>query len=90
MSKFYSWRQNNSGGFYLFDTMTVIVEADNLEEARKIAYRESEVYEGMGPNDCDCCGGRWFHPWSDDCSEASVGVESWEEARRKKIRIIRK
>ena len=89
MSKFYTFRQNNSGGFYLFDAREVIVEADSLSEAEEIAYRETDVYEGLGPHDCECCGGRWWHPW-EGSEESSVGVKSWAEARENGIVIVRK
>ena len=90
MSKFYTFTQNNSGGFYLYHYETVIVEADNLEEAESIAERESDVYCGMGPHDCECCGPRWWYPYGDDDCEDTAGVASWREATQERIRIIRK
>jgi len=90
MKRFYSFRQSNSGGFYLFDTREVIVEADSLAEAESIAESYSDVYSGMGPHDCDCCGPRWDYPWDNESFDTSVGVGSWESARKNKIRIIRK
>ena len=66
-TKFYTFRQNNSGG--VFDgPVYVIVEATSAEEANRIAENSEIVYfdgcdKGM---DCPCCGDRWYPQWSDD------------------------
>lgn len=87
--KYYTFSQTNSGGYYLFDTQEVIVEADSLQEAIEIAERETEVYPGMGSNDCECCGPRWDYPWNNDF-ESRLGYSSWEDVRRDGVKIIYK
>lgn len=63
MSKFFTYRQNNSGGGFAIDENVkeyVIIEAHSSEKANKIAesigvYFDG-VYKGKG---CSCCGDRW-------------------------------
>ena len=69
--KYYTFRQTNSGGYYLFDIKRVVVEAFSLDEAIGIAERETEVYSGLGSADCDCCGPRWDYPWDEDSYDES-------------------
>lgn len=67
MSKFYSFRQNNSGGGFDFDadagiTTTVIVEAESADAANAHLERIGGYFNGAndyGP-DCPCCGDRWY------------------------------
>lgn len=58
---FYDYRQNNSGGsFYLDETVghSVIVEAEDYEQANKRAKEIGLYFDGAG--DCPCCGNRWY------------------------------
>lgn len=61
--KFYTFNQNNSGGYYVNDKDAgvceyVIIEANNPEEA-------CEIFQNIGDsvvsfwNSCPCCGVRW-------------------------------
>lgn len=71
---FYTFRQNNSGGSFVFDPVsgistTVIVEADDLEEAVYRAQRIGLYFNGVDDgSDCGCCGDRWYEPFYDDGS----------------------
>jgi hypothetical protein len=62
--KFYSFRQNNSGGFFkeLENGMFhLIVEADSEEEANEIAQENGVYFDGCKEGlDCECCGDRWY------------------------------
>jgi len=56
---FFTFRQNNSGGFFQgFET--VIVEAANAAEANDVALEYGVYFDGAGSIDCDCCGDRWY------------------------------
>lgn len=61
----FSFRQNNSGGYYvLTDDVGVMVwvEAAGAEQANE---RFSEL-DNRSSNYCDCCGPRWLYtPYSD-------------------------
>lgn len=58
---FYDYRQNNSGGNFTLPAVTVIVEADNAQEADYIAEDLGLYWDGVRLEiDCDCCGDRWY------------------------------
>ena len=67
--KFYTFDQNNSGGYYIQnDTFgiceVVIIEANNASTAwEKLKSLEDEVPNLF--NYCGCCGERWSN-WNDD------------------------
>lgn len=68
-TKFYEFRQNNSGGSFDYDeqrgiSVSVIVEAVNSAEAVDKALEIGLYFNGEG--DCECCGDRWYEPWRDD------------------------
>lgn len=61
-TNFYTFDQNNSGGFSKFNkydgiTEYVIVEANNENHANEIAESIGIYFDGEG--DCKCCGNRW-------------------------------
>ena len=58
---FYTFSQNNSGGFY-DGPKYVCVEASSLEEAVSRALETGIVYfHGVSDGrDCGCCGDRWY------------------------------
>jgi hypothetical protein len=62
--KFYSFRQNNSGGFFkeLENGMFhLIVEANSAQEANEIAQEQGVYFNGCEDGlDCECCGDRWY------------------------------
>ena len=59
---FFSFHQNNSGGFFKIDNdkgidAYVIVEGDTVEEVMDKAEKIGLYFDGDG--DCSCCGNRW-------------------------------
>jgi hypothetical protein len=68
---FYTFRQNNSGG-YDIGPKVVIIEADNCTEANSIACDKADVYfDGCDTGrDCNCCGDRWYPVGENDSSES--------------------
>ena len=61
-TKFYEYRQNNSGGSFHRDEKIgideyVYIEAESAEEANTKAEKVGLYFEGKG--DCECCGNRW-------------------------------
>lgn len=60
---FWTYIQNNSGGFFEGPARVVIVEADTPDEADKVAEARAGLYfDGNG--DCACCGNRWTSMWA--------------------------
>ena len=60
---FYTFRQNNSGGYYS-GPQFVCVEAETLQEANDLF--ESCGYSFGMVDSCTCCGARWSEAWDDD------------------------
>lgn len=75
---FYTYRQNNSGGSFVYDAdlgiaIAVIVEADDLPEASAKAEDIGLYFDGCETGrDCDCCGDRWSEPWDDGTETPSL------------------
>lgn len=67
---YYTFSQNNSGGFYR-GPQYVIVEAESADEANERAETYSEVYfDGCRRGlDCECCGDRWSEVNEQDATE---------------------
>ena len=57
----YSFRQNNSGGFYCQPAKYIIVSgASDSEHATEIAMQAGMYLQGVAAgSDCSCCGDRW-------------------------------
>jgi len=60
----FRFQQNNSGGWFQIDenmTVLVFIEADNVDRAW-------DSLENLGADFsyCECCGERWYKPYSDD------------------------
>ena len=74
---FYTFRQNNSGGYWV-GPVYVCVEAGSLSEAEHRAVESGVVYfDGVSSGrDCDCCGDRWSrtYEWHEDDLTASPTV----------------
>lgn len=68
--KFYQFNQNNSGGSFDVDNKVchrLFIQADNVDEAAEIAESIGVYFNGVDEGmDCECCGDRWYRPWSDD------------------------
>lgn len=64
MSKFYTFRQNNSGGAFDYDenlANEVVIEANNAREANSLAKGLGIYFNGCDVGtDCECCGDRWY------------------------------
>ena len=57
---FYTFHQNNSGGFFVGPEF-VIIEADSADEANMTAMDHDVYFDGIHHgNDCECCGDRWY------------------------------
>lgn len=63
-TKFYTYRQNNSGGSWLGPAKYVIVEGVDAEDANKRAQEKGLYFDGAG--DCSCCGSRWSEAHESD------------------------
>lgn len=63
MLLWYTFRQNNSGGYFQEPAHFVLVQAHNPSEAVSLAERHGLYFDGSG--DCSCCGDRWSEPWED-------------------------
>ena len=65
MNLFYTFTQNNSGGYFDFNevdgiTRFVIIEAQNSDNANSLATDKSIYFNGCNRDmDCACCGDRW-------------------------------
>lgn len=58
---FYTYSQNNSGGFFCDPAKYVIIEANSADEADQIAEDNGLYFDGcMDGRDCSCCGDRWY------------------------------
>ncbi len=58
----YSFRQNNSGGYYNLPAKHIIVkDAKDSEHATEIALASGMYLGGVAAGtDCSCCGDRWY------------------------------
>lgn len=71
-TKFYHFRQNNSGGRYRINETkgiahNVIVEATSYQDANQ---RAEDIGLDFSMNDsCECCGSRWTEQYSEDGTE---------------------
>jgi hypothetical protein len=76
--KFYTFRQNNSGGFFI-GPKYVIVRANSVEEANEKAEQYAEVYfDGVRDGkDCHCCGNRWYRASEYDGGTDEPQVYDW-------------
>ena len=73
---FYTYRQNNSGGVWHDCAKYVIIEADNSDEADRIAenHKDSPIYfDGCSlGHDCSCCGDRWHRSWENGTEKPTI------------------
>ena len=57
----YSYRQNNSGGFFTDPAKYVIVIATSVSHSQEIACQAGVYFNGVAAGrDCGCCGDRWY------------------------------
>lgn len=76
---FFTYSQNNSGGFYKGPAEFVIVEANSAFDADRIAENHAGLYfDGtLTGIDCACCGSRWYRQGDD--SEGTENPEIYGE-----------
>lgn len=71
-TKFFDFRQNNSGGsFNINDAqgigVKVWIEAVGADHANSRALNLGLYFDGCAKGmDCPCCGDRWYPTWNDD------------------------
>lgn len=75
---FYTYRQNNSGGFFKITKKIkhyVIIEADSAKEADEKAESIGLYFDGVKKGiDCPCCGDRW-----DKADDSCFGINGTEK-----------
>jgi hypothetical protein len=62
---FYTYDQNNSGGYFIENDDVreyLIIEADSVSEANDKMYDITEDYSEF----CECCGERWDEFWGEE------------------------
>jgi hypothetical protein len=83
MSKFFTYRQNNSGGDFIINNgvdVKVIIEAVDYLHANAIAENRGLYFHGVSSGqDCSCCGDRWSEAWKEDGTEKEFGDRSAAE-----------
>lgn len=80
-TKFYHFRQNNSGGSFVYDeadglSVNVYIEAESAEDANEKMLEKIGEFDSV--YDCPCCGSRWYPADEDDytCTSSTVPVEN--------------
>lgn len=64
---FYTFYQNNSGGFFTGPAQYVIIEAPNSAAANALAESNGLYFDGVHDRrDCACCGDRWYRAVAND------------------------
>ena len=59
--KWWTFKQNNSGGSWRGPAIFVCVQANSEHVAVAMAEEQGCYFDGEG--DCPCCGNRWSYPW---------------------------
>lgn len=60
-TRFYQFKQNNSGGGFRSPAINVIIEATSVDEANVLALDHGLYFDGVADErDCPCCGDRWY------------------------------
>lgn len=74
-TKWYRFRQNNSGGTFQPPAIVVNIEARSAYEANARAIFLGICFDGCAQGvDCDCCGDRWY-PANEADAESSEPTE---------------
>ena len=77
--KWYTWRQNNSGGRFIEPAHFVSIQAPTHTAARRVAADIGVYFDGCSDGrDCPCCGDRW-----DDFPDVAEMPEVYGEPMRK-------
>jgi hypothetical protein len=75
-TKWYRFRQNNSGGSFREPAVTVYIEAIDAAQANARAEDLDIYFSGEG--DCECCGARW-HPTDEYDAQSEEPTEEVSE-----------
>ena len=71
----FSFRQNNSGGYYTEPAKSIIVkDASDEKSAIEIALKAGMYFNGIADGkDCSCCGDRWYcMPFDHDTIDEAI------------------
>jgi hypothetical protein len=74
---YYTYRQNNSGGFFIAPAINLVVKADTLLKAELIAIANGVYFDPEFRHDCECCGQRWYS--DPDVSDTIPEVHDWDK-----------
>ena len=83
-TKFFEYRQNNSGGCFDIDDEAGIgprvwIEATDVNDANRRAQYIGIYFDGVFNGvDCPCCGDRWNELWEGDGEEKPVISPEWD------------
>lgn len=70
---FFTFWQNNSGGYFLEPAEYVIIEAPNAEAANARAIEAGLYFKGVEAGiDCECCGDRWSEQFDEGHEVPSI------------------
>lgn len=87
---FYTFHQNNSGGYFT-GPHYIIIEASDHHEANKIATLHDVYFDGVTDGiDCECCGDRWHEVNEYSGKEQPEIYGSPAEKYSDNVKIIRK
>jgi hypothetical protein len=85
MTKFYEYRQNNSGGSFDIDDaagigVIVWIEATDDRHADSRAESIGIYFNGVDDEmDCECCGDRWSEAWWRDGEDKPLIDFMWHD-----------
>lgn len=70
---YWDFRQNNTGGSFTLPAHTVVIEADDDEDANARAEAVGLYWNGCDDEiDCPCCGDRWYQARGAGTAEPTV------------------
>lgn len=78
ITKFYCFRQNNSGGVFINDDDKgiceyVIIEAESGDDANERAEKIGLYFDGASyGRDCSCCGDRWYRAYGKEGADTPM------------------
>ena len=85
--KFFTYRQNNTGGSFSGPALYVIVEAINASDADVRAEMNGVYFNGCDSgSDCECCGDRWYTTYGEGDAVPTVGATALSEMDEQKLK----
>lgn len=76
---YFEFSQNNSGGSFTTPAISVVIKADNAEQANAIALANGIYFDPEFEIDCDCCGNRWSEADDFFALDAIPEVDEWRK-----------